>query len=80
MMMFVMATMLMRTTTMDVAIMVMESDDVVDDNADGDDNDGHTDANDEREDDADADATYSVPMATSLMITVAMTMELRGMH
>ena len=72
--------MLMRTTTMDVAIMAMESDDVVDDNADGDDDDGHTDANDEREDDADADDTYSVPMATSLMITVAMTMELTRMH
>ena len=78
-MMFVMTTMLMRTTTMDVAIMAMESDDVVD-NADGDDNHGHTDANDEREDDADADDTYSVPMATSRMITVAMTMELTRMH
>ena len=71
---------MMTTTTMDVAILVMEGDEVVDDNTDGDDDDGHTDADDEREDDADADDTYSVPMATSLMITVAMTMELRGMH
>ena len=64
---------------MDVAIMAMEGDDV-DDNVGGDDDDGHTDANDEREEDADADDTYSAPMATSLMITVAMTMELTRMH
>ena len=42
---------------MDVSIMMMGGDEVVDGNADGDDDDGHTDADDEHEGDADAVGT-----------------------